>query len=259
MTIESTLRKIGLNKSETTIYLSLLKFGGATGYQVAKDTGLKKPTVYSALDELRKKGLVVKSPQGNKFLFVPKDPRILLDETKQTASDLESVIPSLLSMSGTNFMPHIAYYEGTEGFDQLNRDFEKKITQNQEVVAFFAYTEKLTKEIEENTNEYLSQMHHRGAQYKMITPDHTINTTFVRDLTNKFSWQLRHLPIAYYPAKISIETTGTTTILISTHKGQAMMIENDDLASFMRSMFEMMWNCAEYIGSDQYPGKHNHS
>lgn len=50
------LKSFGLTGQEATIYISLLKMGAATGYEVAKETGISRSNVYGSLAALVDKG-----------------------------------------------------------------------------------------------------------------------------------------------------------------------------------------------------------
>ena len=51
-----SLIDFGLTRQEATVYTALLNHGDMTGYEVAKDTGISRSNVYSALNALAEKG-----------------------------------------------------------------------------------------------------------------------------------------------------------------------------------------------------------
>lgn len=53
------LTEYGLTRQEATIYACLLCQGSMTGYEIAKDTGISKSNVYTAVKELVQKGAAV--------------------------------------------------------------------------------------------------------------------------------------------------------------------------------------------------------
>ena len=53
----NSIKDLGLNDKEAKVYLALLKFGEANVSDIADEAGMKRPTVYVILDEIRKKGL----------------------------------------------------------------------------------------------------------------------------------------------------------------------------------------------------------
>ena len=65
------LTEYGLTRQEATIYASLLKQGCMSGYEVAKDTGISKSNVYTALKELVSKGAaVIEEGDATRYLAV---------------------------------------------------------------------------------------------------------------------------------------------------------------------------------------------
>ena len=56
--LEKELEKIGLTEKEAAVYLALLKLGPTTALKIARETGIKRPTVYTTLDALKGRGLV---------------------------------------------------------------------------------------------------------------------------------------------------------------------------------------------------------
>jgi len=58
MNITRILENIGLNPKEVKIYLALLKFGSVSVNEIAKETRIKRTTIYPFLDELKAKGLI---------------------------------------------------------------------------------------------------------------------------------------------------------------------------------------------------------
>ncbi len=55
-TLIEKIMEFGLTRQEATIYVCLLKHGELTGYEVAKQTGISRSNVYSALSGLVEKG-----------------------------------------------------------------------------------------------------------------------------------------------------------------------------------------------------------
>ena len=58
MEIERALESLGLTKTESIIYLTLLKIGESTAVQLAKETKVHRRTIYDNFNILLKKGLV---------------------------------------------------------------------------------------------------------------------------------------------------------------------------------------------------------
>ncbi len=68
------LMKFGLTRQEAVIYLTLYKAGEMTGYEVAKNTGISRSNVYSALSGLADKGAAyLEEGSSSKYQSVPVD------------------------------------------------------------------------------------------------------------------------------------------------------------------------------------------
>lgn len=74
-----------LTRQEATIYLALLTHGEMTGYEVAKETGIARSNVYSALQSLVEKGALYMQ-EGETTKYVPQEAKTFL---QNSISDLQ--------------------------------------------------------------------------------------------------------------------------------------------------------------------------
>lgn len=56
--VKNYLINFGLSKTEASVYTILLKIGRANGYQITKELGISKSTVYQALNSMCKNGYI---------------------------------------------------------------------------------------------------------------------------------------------------------------------------------------------------------
>ncbi|MCM1990754.1 TrmB family transcriptional regulator [Oceanirhabdus seepicola] len=75
------LEKLNFTKTESKVYLSLLKHGDMSGYQIGKVLGLSRSSVYSALDTLYAKGAITLLP-GDAKIYSPRNPNDLIENIK---------------------------------------------------------------------------------------------------------------------------------------------------------------------------------
>lgn len=96
--IYSLLEKLNFTKTEAAVYVDLLKNSSLNGYQIAKNLNMSRSSVYSALDNLYKKGVVFLLP-GESQIYKAENPSALLDKMKnefvETADSLEEKLSSL--------------------------------------------------------------------------------------------------------------------------------------------------------------------
>lgn len=121
--IQTILKTLGLTETEVNIYLSGLAFPSIGATELSKQTSIKRPTVYHALETLMQKGLVSKKGTGSKVVFSmtpPKNIKKLVDqkidglEKQKTA--LDELIPLLEQRHGSKIeQMSVAHYEGIDG------------------------------------------------------------------------------------------------------------------------------------------------
>lgn len=85
-TIIETLGALGFSKMESLVYCALVPEEKMGGYQIAKKINAQRPSVYSALENLLKKGCITSIP-GSTAEYQAVPPDILIDEISQKYSD----------------------------------------------------------------------------------------------------------------------------------------------------------------------------
>ena len=108
---QKVLQNLGLSEKEAITYMALLQLGKSTVVSIAKTAGLKRPTVYVILDELKKKGLVFEVPEKGRTLYSPEDPAVLEQNVKNSLADFHELLPVFRSSFSRSTKPTIKYYE----------------------------------------------------------------------------------------------------------------------------------------------------
>lgn len=85
-TIEQ-LKKMGFNEYESKAYLSLVKQGPVSAYQVSKDSGIPRSRIYDVLGNLSEKGIVMVEEIEAQIRYSPLPVAIFLEKAR---SDWES-------------------------------------------------------------------------------------------------------------------------------------------------------------------------
>lgn len=125
--MEEELQKLGLNKHEAKVYLANLSLGPVSANQLADNTKIKRATVYLALANLSKEGLVSESFVGKKRLFEAEKPQKLEKLTKRMRRQtidaeilLENILPGLLKLPKQYLEePKVTFYPGIEGIKNI--------------------------------------------------------------------------------------------------------------------------------------------
>lgn len=101
-----TLRGIGLNNHEIMAYTDLVKMGSTSATELARESGLKRTTIYPILANLIEKGLVNSYKKGSKTLFVPLTPAKLVSLYEHKLESLTALVPYLEKMQNTQTKPY---------------------------------------------------------------------------------------------------------------------------------------------------------
>ncbi len=124
------LEKLGFSDKESEVYLTLLQHGTMTPAEVAKLTGISRPTVYSVSKELVKKGVVIEDLGGVSRSLIAKHPEDLaiLVNREQKALDakravLQSAIGELrkIAQSTKYSIPKIVFIPDEEIENYLHK------------------------------------------------------------------------------------------------------------------------------------------
>ncbi|MEX1087186.1 MAG: helix-turn-helix domain-containing protein [Candidatus Paceibacterota bacterium] len=122
--MEDYLKKIGFTAKEATVYVMLLKVNNASATEIARATGIKRPTVYSTIEGLAEKGVVSETTVGKRTHYQAESPERLEVYLSQRIRSLKNheeslthdLIPKLKSIElSEGEKPVVKYYTGKKG------------------------------------------------------------------------------------------------------------------------------------------------
>lgn len=123
MDLPHQLTKFGLNGRQSSVYLALLQIGPSGAIDIAKYTGLQHPTVYDALNVLKKRNLVSESDSERHKIFCAESPDIFENEEKLRSVALKETLPVLRELyEGGPCRPKIRFYSWHEGVRVIYRN-----------------------------------------------------------------------------------------------------------------------------------------
>lgn len=110
------LEKLNFTKTEGAVYIELLKNSCLSGYQVAKNLNISRSSVYSALDNLYKRGIVFLLP-GNTQVYKAEDPKVLINKIKNDFNRSADLLEVRLKELKTNELEE--RYLNIEGYNNV--------------------------------------------------------------------------------------------------------------------------------------------
>jgi sugar-specific transcriptional regulator TrmB len=118
--LTETLKDLGLDENESRVYISMLSLGPSKVLRIAKESEIKRTTVYSVLESLRQKGLVAIQVKGLKKLYVAESPEQLERMFELKREKFKSVLPELKALETfKGNESFIKYYEGLSGIKSV--------------------------------------------------------------------------------------------------------------------------------------------
>ncbi len=236
-TLIETLVSLGLTSKEASIYLALYKLGEATAYQIAKESGIKRPTVYVLMDELRKRGLVLIIPHAKKQLYVAKDPYEFIQEFQSKMnSNMKNLLMHLPKVSRPD--THTLIFKG-EGALAQGLSYGLRGITDKNVIAFYAPVPKEVK-VGREYRDYHQELYKLGFKLKAIVPASSNNKEFRSD-DKKYGFESKKIANNIFSPLISVEVCDDLTKIIIHKKKEVIVVRDKGVADFYRQIFNIIW------------------
>lgn len=132
--IVNLLEKLNFTKTEAAVYINLLKNSCLNGYQIAKNLNMSRSSIYSALDNLYKRGIIFLLP-GDSQIYKAENPSTLTKKMKndfvETADLLEVKLKTLECTASEERFLNIEGYENVVSkAKELLQSAEKEVYLN---------------------------------------------------------------------------------------------------------------------------------
>ena len=221
--IVNSLKNIGLSEKESKVYLASLKFGEANVGDIAEEAGLKRPTTYVVLDELRKKGLVLKIPGAKKVIYKAKTPDELYEQSVSNVNEFEKFLPKLRAMSPSKKPIKTLYFEGVDGFKQAMY-YRFKDLEDSTDDGFFAKNDGLPSVVEDIFDKWNKDRQKIKLNVTGVTPEHPSTRRYMEKYKS-FYTNVLLAPAEDYFSDISIEVTKEFVRIMDGHELKGIIIE----------------------------------
>lgn len=244
------LKQFDCNPTEARVYVQALQTGPTTVQEIARKLSSNRVTIYSAMEQLLKKGLLFETRQGKKRLVVAEDPaalrRILqtkYNDLKLLENNLDYVTELLTSVqTRSKSVPTVKVYEDVEGFKRL---LEETLTAKGEVLVF-THVDLFSKLLEPAYLEhYFKRRAAKGIHTRLIFPPCAF-AELVHQKAREYKIEVRLLP-AHMKWKSGFFLWNNCVALKAFTEGRysCTIIENEDIAYFFRHiLYEMTWSQA---------------
>jgi sugar-specific transcriptional regulator TrmB len=250
------LKKFGLTENESNIYLFLLEFGETIASMIGKRLGIKRVSVYPALESLTKKGLIHSYTKNKVNYFEAVNPEELVNICKgrveveiSRQKQAEAILPALKKIEEKRAKPvlelkgKIKYYQGLEAVKNL---INETLEEGEKEQLCFGLNKYHTDNLWDEWEGYTKKRASTGMSVRSIQPD----TKPAREYKSRDKSELRQtllVPRKKYPAHCELNIIGDMIALFTAHGDQptGTKIYNKDMAEVLRSLFELAWERAE--------------
>lgn len=246
--LENELQQLGLNDSESKIYLIALDLGVATIQELTDQSGIKRSTVYNIIESLINKNLLKRGGGNNKKLLHPLTPKNLgrifdsqeLDILRKKET-LGKILPELLFLfSSIDTRLRVKYFEGKQGAIALKKEYLKTKSKKIDNILYYDNSSKITKDIKKYTKERVNKgIMSRYAYVSKKGRDLNLEKTDEIELRESL-----YIPYNNFPFDINVSIFDEKVVLQfdGDNKYLAIMMNNSCIARSFQSFFEFVWN-----------------
>ena len=242
------LQDFGLSEKEARVYLAALELGRATADELAKQAKVNRSTTYVQIESLKQKGLMSSYDEDKKTYFAPESPEYLKRLFEKQAGDLESkqkelanLLPGLTKMFETaGERPRVRFFEGKEGLITMREEVLN--AKNKEILVIFSQDALSSVFSQEELDEYSDKRGEKGLKSRAI---------YTR-AGGKFEGPHPPLTERRYmsPDRLSLGTDiaiydNSVAIMSLKDKISGVIIENENIAKSLRSVFNILWEFAD--------------
>ena len=244
MDLTIPLGEYGMEPKEARTYLAILEVGPASISDIAKKSGIKRPTTYNHIESLIRKQFVYKTTKGKRMLYVAQKPERLLSLLEEKRKAVEQLLPYLESLyTSTPRQPKIRLYEGREG---VKAAYEEIFSTPYTIYSLFSpekYFQVFTKE--ENSRLF-SLLKKAGGEINDLLEQSRAAQEYVKHEYRSTISHKKFLP-DHVHFSTDILVTGDTVALVSLKNITATIVDDKEIAETLRELLRFTWRSLKNI------------
>lgn len=247
-TLERELEKLGLSDKEAKVYLAALELGPHSVQDIARKAGVNRATTYVMIEGLTQRGLMTSFERGKKRLFSAEPPDRLLSivrvkeqELREREREFSQVLPELRAiLAASGERPRVRFFEGPEGLRAIREEILAADAKEMWTALDATGTTQVLNP-QENA-EFDRRLREKGIHGCQLY----VGTRAAEELQRAHPhWQFRSVSAERCPIAGEITVFGKK-IFAFTIRGKLIgaVIESEELASTLRSVFKLAWDGA---------------
>jgi|TARA_Y100000034_G_C6875103_1_gene400087 sugar-specific transcriptional regulator TrmB len=235
------LEKLNFSVNESKVYLVLIKIGSSLAGRISKEANLDRSSTYNALKMLVEKGIVSTVHENKRTIFVPANPKKIVDYFKEKQELANKIVPFLKERySLKKEKKNITLFQGYKGLKTIFQDILSSCNKNEEYL------------IIASEGQFGEKMPYYAPLFRKLKLEKKIKTKMlIREGRNKKTksphTQYKVLPSdVISPATINIYN-GKVAIFIWEEKPEAILIKNKEVSETFKNYFNFVWKHAKKL------------
>ena len=248
--IKNLLKEINLDNKEINIYLNLLKIWTSPSSIISNKVWIPKSTVRYSLENLVKKGLILKNQKWNTTLFTAEHPAklknlliIKKNKLENTEKKLDNLMWKLVEIYNPyTKLPKVTFYEWIEWIEKVLND---SLTST-EVIDTYVDIDSVWKHISSLNKKYTEKRKKLNIEKRAILSDSQFSKKYIEEVYSNVNDKLNdiklldpekydlHVSFMLYDWKISYITMEDWIFVW-------IIIQNKQIYNFHKNLFKLNW------------------
>lgn len=235
------LEKLNYTVNESKVYLTLIKLGPSFAGRISKEAHLDRSSTYNALKSLIQIGVVSTFYENKRTIYVPENPKKILDYYQEKEEIAKKIIPGLQEQF--NFKKLKSSVKLFQGFKGLKTIFQDILDSSGEKSTYFVvgseghFSEKMP---------YYAPIFLKRKEQKRINTKILIREGREKKNNNKYTEYKTTPSKTESPVTINIYAD-KVAIFVWEENVQAILIENENVSKTLKDYFEFMWKHAKDV------------
>ena len=237
--IRKLLVPLGLPTMQAEVYLATLELGEATIQAIAKKSGVNRSTIYTFIDEMKERGLLIETRKGKRRVYSALHPERLVQMQKMRTIALEKTLPELLAIHNqSRKKPKVTFYEEIEGIKDVYAD----MLRNKKEIFAYEDLEHLKEGLPQSFYDYFPpERAKKDIAIKSISRDSDVARSFVKD-NIRLLRETRFIKADDFKTDINIYGNKVALMGLRSDPPFAVIIEDESVAHTMKTIWQKLWD-----------------